>query len=59
MKQYTFEITIKEGNDEFWEEIKGSGCSEVTELVKIAFANQGMFFDGENCEIKLKSFKDE
>lgn len=58
MKKYLFEIEITEGSDEFWEEIKDTGCDEVKDLLSRMMSDYG-FFDGENCTIKLKSFKDE
>lgn len=56
MKKYTFEIIIKEGNDEFWEEMKGTGCDEVQKIVKECLdANcSGLV----NVEIQLKKFED-
>ena len=61
MKQYKFEITITEGNDEFWEEINRkneTGCDDVKDMVDIALSQHGLY-DGDNCEIKLKKFEDD
>lgn len=62
MKRYTFELTVEEGNDEFWENIKGkTGCDEVREEVKMLIEQGGYYFcDGEykNCELTLKHFED-
>ena len=61
MKTYTFELTVNEGNDEFWESIKGTGCDEVREEVKGLIESGGYYYcDGEykNCELVLKSFED-
>jgi len=58
MKQYKFEITINEGNDEFWGSIANkSGCDEVKEMINDALSNVGLY-DGDNCQIVLKQFED-
>ena len=59
-KSYTFEITIIEGNDEFWEEIneKGiTGCDEVKESIETCLQTQG-YYAGDNCSVILKKFED-
>ena len=51
MKQYEFKIIIREGNDEFWEDInnrKVTGCEEVTEALKQALWSQGFDPEGED-----------
>jgi len=57
MKQYTFEITVTEGNDEFWEELEkenSTGCEAVTDIIKSCLDanNSGLV----NVDIKLKKF---
>lgn len=65
MKKYTFEITVQEGNDEFWEQIAEagkSGCDEVREEIKDLIESGGFYIcDGEyqNCKLVLKEYKDE
>jgi len=59
MKQYTFEIIIDEGEDEFWDEInkKGiTGCDEVKECLVSALAETG-FTENYGTKIKIKEFK--
>jgi hypothetical protein len=57
MKEYKFELTIFEGNDEFWEDLEGrSGCDEVQALVEEALDAMG-FHKEHNIEIRLKEFK--
>lgn len=46
-KRYVFELIIEEGDDEFWEELKGSGVDEVTECVATALHNAGWPVDPE------------
>ncbi len=43
MKKYKFELVIKEGNDEFWEEVNESttGCDIVYEQIETILANYG------------------
>jgi len=41
LKTYTFKLIIKEGCDEFWEGIKGTGCDEVHEAIKYVLDEQG------------------
>lgn len=56
MKRYTIQITIEEGNDEFWESLAGkTGCDDITEVVKECLATTG--FD--DASIKLIKFTDE
>lgn len=53
---YTFEVTVHEGNDEFWESLTGSGCDEVTQAVRESLMECG--FDVElECLVKLVSFQ--
>lgn len=56
MKTYTFELVVKEGNDEFWDDISsvgGNGCDEVEEAIERALAAHG-FLSGENEDVSLK-----
>ena len=55
MKEYTFEIIIEEGSDEWWEEITAdgkSGCDEVLQNIKEKVA-----YDFPNS-VKLIKFED-
>lgn len=62
MKKYVFELTVHEGNDEFWESIKDkSGCDEVRDEVKQLIESGGFYIcEGEykNCDLVLKSFEE-
>lgn len=56
MKRYTFEITVDEGNNEFWEEILEhgkTGCDEILEQLAGAIAEYGF-----EPSIKLVKFED-
>ena len=46
MKRYKFEVIIEEGNDEFWENLKGPGCDEMLDHISECL-------DGRDPEIKL------
>ena len=57
MKTYTFELIIKEGSDEFWDEITSNGkigCEEILEEIKDKL---GSFFPDE-FKIKIIKFED-
>jgi hypothetical protein len=57
MKQYTFELIIKEGNDEFWEELiekNLTGCDEIKTLTEDFLNDVGVDY-----ELKLKQFVDQ
>ncbi len=56
MKTYTFELIIREGNDEFWEGIEGAGCDEVTDNIKACLDEQGWLNRG---TLTLKKYEDE
>ena len=56
MKSYKFELIIKEGSDEFWEDITAdgkTGCDEVLKEIKTIFDEN--FWD---VELKLTGYKD-
>lgn len=56
MKRYTFELTVTEGNSEFWEELleKGNtGCDDLLEQIKDALAEHGF-----EPEVKLVKYED-
>lgn len=56
MKRYTFELTIEEGNDEFWEELLENGktgCDDLLEHIKQVL-DEHVF--GSN--VKLISYED-
>ena len=55
MRKYTFEIVVEEGNDEFWESLKGSGCDEVQAVVAEALESNG--FMPENTTVRLVTFQ--
>ena len=58
-REFTFELTIREGNDEFWESLAGSpGIVEVTQLVADCLTDQGFFIgSGESNALILKRFQ--
>ena len=56
MKQYTFEVTVNEQSDEWWEEITAdgkSGCDEVLEFVKQELIGAHM-----DVDIRLTDYAD-
>lgn len=56
MKQYKFEIVIREGHDEFWESLEGkTGCDEILDTVREVFSNDGAL----DVSVKLVEYKDE
>jgi hypothetical protein len=57
MKRYTLEVTITEGNDHFWNAIKGTGCDEVLEAVKAALAERGWDADYEFADTSVRLVK--
>jgi len=57
MKQYTFEIVVSEGNDEFWEEITAlgkTGCDDVLAEITDLFSTRGF-----EPEIRLIKYIDD
>ena len=56
MKTYTFMLTIKEGNDEFWENIENRpGCAELANLLSTMLADYG--FHADNSSLELVRYK--
>lgn len=56
MKKYTFELTVTEGNSEYWEELlatNATGCDEILQQLGDALAEHG--FDP---DIKLVRYED-
>jgi len=58
MKTYLLTVTIREGCDEYWESLKGTGCDAITKAVVDALRDVG-FIDGLNTEVRLVRFEDE
>jgi hypothetical protein len=57
-KTYTISVTIQEGNDEFWESLRGkSGADEVVNEVKKALAGRG-FQEGYGTHVRLERFEE-
>ena len=55
MKQYKFEVIVKEGNDEFWESLENrSGCDEVLEMIQQCFDVAGI-----EPKVRLVEYTDE
>lgn len=54
MRYYKFAVIIREGSDEFWEELDGDGCKEVTELIKDAIKEEFPMI--EDDDIKLTEY---
>lgn len=62
MRHYTFQLVVHEGNDEFWESLKGTGCDDVFQYVKdLIEAGGGFQCDGEyqNCDLKITTYKED
>lgn len=56
-KEFTISVTIREGEDEFWHNLRGkSGADEVVEEVKRALADHG--FVGPECHVRLTQFRE-
>lgn len=60
MKTYKFEVTIREGNDEYWEEITKGGRTGVDDVQMFIFdALAAEDVNIELTDIKLVAYKDE
>lgn len=60
MKQYTIELIVTEGYDEFWDDINNNnstGCEEILIAIKNSLNLSG-WTEGFGCSVKLKEFKD-
>jgi len=56
-KTYTIRVTIQEGNDEFWERLRGrSGADDVVAEVKTAL--EGCGFTEPECHVTLERFEE-
>ena len=56
MKEYKLIVTIKEGSDEFWDQLnetQETGCDVILEQIKTALDDNGL-----DCTVKLISFTD-
>jgi len=53
MKRYIFEVVMEEANDEWWEELVGSGCNELEVELQECIGNHPYI-----SSIVLKSFTD-
>jgi hypothetical protein len=60
MKTYKFEVTIREGNDEYWEEITAGGRTGVDDVQMWLFDMMAQeSVDVELTDIKLIGYTDE
>lgn len=57
MKEYTFQIVIREGNDEFWESILEESDGDNIKIVKEALEDTLDSNGWINSEVTLKEFK--
>lgn len=53
MKTYEIRVRITEGNDEFWEGLKGPGVTEILQVVEEAVTSVMP-----DAEVKLTKFED-
>lgn len=59
LKTYTLSVTIQEGNDEFWDDLRAqgsTGCDAVVGTIKDALAAHG--FDLPECHVRLERFEE-
>lgn len=52
-RRYEITVIIEEGSDEFWEQLEGTGCDIVTQLVDDAVTAE---FHQNVVEVTLESF---
>lgn len=58
-KEFTFSVTIREDNDEFWDSIRAkgtTGADELLQTVKDALAGHG--FDVPSCHVRLTQYRE-
>lgn len=53
MRTYEYQLIINESCDEFWEELTGTGCEEVTSLIEEALFEAGFLVNSEETKNKL------
>lgn len=58
MRRYEFKLIVHEGNDEFWEGLKETGCDEVLKYIEDTLANAALYV-GKNCELTLVQYNDD
>jgi len=58
MRRYEFKLVVHEGCDEFWEELKKTGCDDVLKFVEDTLAEAALYV-GKNCELKLVQYSDD
>lgn len=59
LKTYTLSVTIQEGNDEFWDQIRAqdtTGCDAVVGTIRDALSAHG--FDIPGCHVRLERFEE-
>lgn len=59
LKTYTLSVTIQEGDDEFWDDVRKqglTGCDAILGTVKDALAAHG--FDIPGCHVRLERFEE-
>ncbi len=52
-RRYEITVIIEEGSDEFWEQLEGTGCDEVTQLVTDAVTAE---FHQDVVEVVLENY---
>jgi hypothetical protein len=61
MRKYVYTLEIKEGKDEFWEDIRNknmTGCEELSNLLEELLYEGGFITNGEykNCSLVLNQY---